>query len=473
MMINTQLKLILLLAVILRVAAAFYLGNQVTPLPGISDQVSYHNLALRVLAGHGFTFGEPWWPVTDANAPTAHWSYLYTFYLVIIYTIFGPFPLAARLIQAVVVGLLQPYLAYRLSDQIIPPLLAYRQDRRGDSSDNTTIVMQRVSLYAAGITAIYTYFIYYAAALMTEAFFITALMGSFVIAITLTERVTKSPDLKWAVALGLTLSSAVLLRQLFLLFIPFLFLWLILSTYKRGGWPRTLLSIFIATTIITIAILPITAYNYVRFNRFVLLNTNSGYVLFWANHPIQETQFKSASQMGETYQKLVPAELRSLDEAALDQALLKRGIEFVLNDPERYLYLSLSRIPAYFKFWPENTSGLLSNIARVSSFALFLPFMLYGLLRSLINQNRLPARRFFIYPFTSTTLLYLFIVLYTAIHVLSWALIRYRLPVDAILITFAALGIADLGQFVENFGKRRKYDKGKNSSGNSLTVDQG
>ena len=41
-------------------------------------------------------------------------------------------------------------------------------------------------------------------------------------------------------------------------------------------------------------------------------------------------------------------------------------------------------------------------------------------------------------------LLYLFMVIYTLIHLLSWALIRYRLPVDAILILFAALGLVEL-----------------------------
>jgi hypothetical protein len=41
-------------------------------------------------------------------------------------------------------------------------------------------------------------------------------------------------------------------------------------------------------------------------------------------------------------------------------------------------------------------------------------------------------------------LLYLFILIYTAIHLLTWALIRYRLPVDAVLVMFASLAIIDL-----------------------------
>ena len=41
-------------------------------------------------------------------------------------------------------------------------------------------------------------------------------------------------------------------------------------------------------------------------------------------------------------------------------------------------------------------------------------------------------------------LLGLFMVIYTGMHLLTWALIRYRLPVDAILLIFAAVGIMDI-----------------------------
>ena len=75
------LALIILVAILLRVGAAFYLGNQVVNLPGTNDQLSYDMLAQRVLGGHGFTVAEAWWPATPAGEPTAHWSYLYTMYL--------------------------------------------------------------------------------------------------------------------------------------------------------------------------------------------------------------------------------------------------------------------------------------------------------------------------------------------------------------------------------------------------------
>ena len=146
---RNALLLILLLSLLLRGAAAVYLGDEVVVLPGTSDQLSYHHLALRVLDGHGFSFGEDWWPATRADEPTAHWSFLYTLYLVAVYGIFGPHPLVARLLQAVIVGLLQPWLIYQLGRQLFN---------------------QKVGLWAALLTAVYAYFIYYAATLMTEPF---------------------------------------------------------------------------------------------------------------------------------------------------------------------------------------------------------------------------------------------------------------------------------------------------------------
>ena len=91
---------ILILSVLLRLAAALYLGNQVAVLPGTYDQVSYDALAQRVAAGQGFSFDQLWWPVTRAGEPTAHLSFLYTGFLAGLYALLGHQPLVARLLQA-------------------------------------------------------------------------------------------------------------------------------------------------------------------------------------------------------------------------------------------------------------------------------------------------------------------------------------------------------------------------------------
>jgi 4-amino-4-deoxy-L-arabinose transferase-like glycosyltransferase len=417
------LYLILIVSTIFRIGAAIYFGDQVVDFPGTYDQVSYHTLAVQVLEGQGFTFGETWWPTTAAGAPTAHWSFLYTLYLVAVYTIFGIHPLAARLIQAILVGILQPLLIYQLGKRVFNPL---------------------IGLISAALTAIYAYFIYYDACLMTEPFYITAILAGLYLAISISSLPATNTKVSFlrsrfgqGIVFGLCLGTAVLLRQLFLLIIPVIFLWMIVA--GRDRLKSVLYPIIVSSAIIIVMILPFTAYNYARFGRFVLLNTNSGYAFFWGNHPIYGTHFVPilTPEMG-TYQDLIPTELRSLDEAALDQELLRRGLQFVIDNPGRYLLLSISRIPAYFMFWPSADSGVISNISRVVSFGLLLPFMLYGLVRSLVN------------PFTKLTmsspvvLLVLFIIIYSVVHLLSWALIRYRLPVDAVAILFAGVACGDI-----------------------------
>lgn len=416
---------IIAVALVLRLLAALYLGNEVTDLPGTFDQISYNKLALRVLNGYGFSFGEKWWPVTAAGAPTAHWSFLYTLFLTAVYYLFGSTPLIARLIQAGLVAVIHPLLAYLLGKEIFG---------------------RSVGLIAAGLTAVYSYFVYYAANLVTEPFYISFVLLVLYLSIRLVRSLVDQDQMArparqylLAGALGLALAAAVLLRQLFLLFIPFLFLWIWLSVrqkHVRSAVPHLLIS----SVVIGLIIAPITLYNYQRFNRFVLLNTNAGYAFFWGNHPIYGTHFISIlpEEMG-TYEDLIPDELLHLDEAALDQALLRRGIQFIIDDPVRYALLSLSRVPSYFMFWPSADSGLISNIARVSGFGLFLPFMLFGLFYSFTRLKNEKAK-----TASPIALLLLFIIIYTGVHVMTWTLIRYRLPVDAVLVVFAGLAFGQL-----------------------------
>jgi 4-amino-4-deoxy-L-arabinose transferase-like glycosyltransferase len=417
------LAAIILLAVLLRVGAALYMGDQVQVLPGVYDQISYDTLAQNVAAGRGFTFQTDYWPATRAGEPTAHWSFAYTGFLAGVYGLVGHHPLAVRLIQAVAAGILLPWLVFKLGK------------RMGS---------ERLGLIAAGISAVYIYFFYYAAALMTETFFMIALLISILMSIDFAHE----PGWVRGAGLGLALGVGVLLRQTLLLVMPFMLAWIIWQ--RRGkiighiggryGW-RYFLAVF---SILAALIAPFTIRNYLVFNQFVLLNTNSGFVFFWANHPIHGTNFKSILPAEDpSYQELIPEELRGLDEAALDKALMARGVQFVLDQPLRYALLSISRVRDYFLFWPRAESGLLSNISRVGSFGLFLPFMLYGVILALW-PGKLEVRFSGpvdrgIYILVGTVLL-----VYTGVHLLTWAYVRYRLPIDPLLILFAALAIDDL-----------------------------
>src|SRR5215203_4827585 len=138
---NKQLLIfILVAAVLIRIPIAIYMGDQITVLPGIQDQVSYDALARSLLDGRGYSFTENWYPFTPANTPTAHWSFIYPLYLAGIYAVTGYHPLLARVLQAAVAGALLCFLIYKIGRRV---------------------VNEETGLVGAGLAAVYGYFIYY------------------------------------------------------------------------------------------------------------------------------------------------------------------------------------------------------------------------------------------------------------------------------------------------------------------------
>ena len=65
---------LLLLALLVRIGAALYLGNEVSGLSGAQDEVSYSMLGQRYTEGHGLTFPRPWYPWIRADTPQSYFS---------------------------------------------------------------------------------------------------------------------------------------------------------------------------------------------------------------------------------------------------------------------------------------------------------------------------------------------------------------------------------------------------------------
>lgn len=395
---NKQLLLLILTAAILiRIPVAIYMGDHVTVLPGIQDQVSYDALARSLLAGRGYSFTHKWYPFTPANTPTSHWSFVYPLFLAGIYAVTGYHPLAARLIQCMVGGTLICLLVYLIGRRV---------------------VNEETGLVAAGLAAVYGFFIYYNAALMTETFSIVLILLTLYLSIKLKDN---PKPILW-IGLGLSLGLGALLRQTVLLFVPFLLLWLFWELRKdRMRW-----WIFSVPAVIILMIAPWTIRNYRVFHQFLLLNSNAGYAFYASNHPHLGTEWSN-----ENIVVPIPKELAGQNEAQLDHALTQMGLQFILADPKRYVLLTLDKTTEYYKFWPSRNSGLISNLNRVLSFGLYLPFMLLGLYLSFSHWHDFIP-------------LYLFSVIHTGIHLLSWPAPRYRLPVDAVSMIFAALAVLEL-----------------------------
>jgi len=430
------LALILAVSVLLRIGVAFYLGDVAAAPPLLVDQVSYHTLATRLLTGHGFSFGKDWYPFTRANTPTAHWSFLYPLYLAAVYVVSGVHPLAARLAGAVLGGILLPLAVYRWCKRLFP-------ERAG------------VAVIAAGCAAVYFYFVLYAATLMTETFYICALVWS----LERVEALAESPTLRHGAVLGLSLGIATLLRQSILPWVVVLGAWLLWVGWQSKRLRATLASGVAAGLVLVLCIAPFTIRNYHVYGQFLLLNSNAGYAMYSAQHPMHGTSFQEFEAAP------LPKELagQGLNEAQWDKELMRRGVGFVLAEPRRYLLLSLSRVLDYFEFWPTADTTLLHNVGRVGSIGVFLPFMVYGLwlalragARASPNARDAPQggvvtvvtskQARVVFSTTPLALALMFIVFYPPLHIFTWAAPRYRLPVDAVVLPFAALALMELGR---------------------------
>ena len=434
------LLLILFVSVALRVMVAFYLGNEIDAPPLLTDQRSYDALGTRLITGHGFSFDRGWYPFTEANTPTAHWSFLYSLWVAAVYSIFGSNPLAVRVVQAIVGGILLPLIVYYFSRTLFQS--AALQPRLAERGFPT----ERLALLAAGISAVYFYFVLYAATLMTETFYLITLLWSLLLTIRLAER----PALKRGLWLGLSLGLTTLLRQSILPWLIFAGLWLLLVAFRAKVLRQMAGALLAAGLVMALLIAPFTIRNYAVYGQFLLLNSNAGYAMYSAQHPMQGTNFQEFTGVP------VPADMKGMNEAQMDRELMRRGIGFVTADPGRYILLSLSRIPDYFEFWPTADTSLINNIGRVGSFGLLLPFFVFGLVLALRWAGPAAQQSWGIFLTSPLALLLLFMLCYSLLHILTWAIPRYRLPVDAVALPFAALALAQIVNFITAKWKARR-----------------
>ena len=83
--------------------------------------------------------------------------------------------------------------------------------------------------------------------------------------------------------------------------------------------------------------------------------------------------------------------------------------------------------------------------------------MLIGLLKSLALVRASHKEKTSTPMLTTTGMVLLlgFAGIYTIIHLLSWALVRYRLPVDAILVIFAGAGVVEISRMLKTIHRHK------------------
>jgi 4-amino-4-deoxy-L-arabinose transferase-like glycosyltransferase len=212
--------------------------------------------------------------------------------------------------------------------------------------------------------------------------------------------------------------------------LPFFLLWLAWQTRKQSlQWLRLATT---AALIFALGMAPWTLRNYRAFGKFIPTRSNFGYELWIGNNPAA-SDWKSFSSQP-TWDQSEAAEYAHLGEISYVQAKGHESLVFIRSHPAKMVESTFGRAMSYWlsasdrpgETWsgdpPYVKALLLMNAGMVL-------LCLLGIVVAGQKRNRLAAP-------------YLFVLLfYPAIFCVTHPLVRYRFPMEPIVVILAAYGL--------------------------------
>lgn len=396
---------------------------------GLDDMFQYDMLARSLAGGHGFR----WYSQADLDRfasfltfdlsrlkdydprlgiPTSFRAPLYPAFLAVVYFFSGTgFPrfFAARLAQAIFLGAPLAPLTYWAAKHLIPPSL---------DEQETGKKKEKIARIASWIAAAYPLLLVYPLGLGTENPFFILLLASFLLLLVSLE----SPSAFHFLLSGLFLALTALTRSVILPFALAAFCLLLFLHGKRA---------LIAVLSFALVVSPWIVRNSLLHHKLTGIETSMGYNLYLGYHPKGNGSFVFGPSLDL---------LTILDDAERDRIGTQRAIEFIRQQPERFVPLALNRLGFFFGlekrvlmyFYSNNLIGFVPlPLLLTLSAVLLLPFIFIStsaaLGMSLLRWS------------PQTCLLALLIIGYTLPHVFILSEDRFHLALVPYLTILAAL----------------------------------
>lgn len=271
---------------------------------------------------------------------------------------------------------------------------------------------------AALWTALYPYFVFYAVVGLTETLFTVLLLGAF---------------LCWFrgrfTAAAVLAVLSILTRPTIELLVPVLILFFALFVHRLPPL-RALRHLAIYASIYGVLMSPWWLHNYREYGTFVRLNAGSGVMLYSGNNPHNQS---GGALESDSDRKQFGA---IADPVARDRAMWAAGVAYIKENPGRFLELAAIKFVRFWRLWPyaPEYAGSFHIILSLMSFVPALAFAIIYLLGW--------GRREFIV----VAPILLLIGYFTFVHMVLAASLRYRLPLEPFLISFAAVGMVRLAR---------------------------
>jgi 4-amino-4-deoxy-L-arabinose transferase-like glycosyltransferase len=288
----------------------------------------------------------------------------------------------------------------------------------------------RAGLAAGLVAALYPHFIFWSGYMLTETVFVFLTVASLLVLVELVDR----RSLRAAALAGMLLGFAALARPLILAFALLTPLWMAVAF--RVPVSRRLA---LATAVIIGLALPLGGWavrNARALGAPVLTSTESGFVFYQGNSPGATGGSRGYVDHRDFARLEVPP---GLSEVELDRYHWKRAMEFLASHPEAVPGLAARKLANMWR--PTYADASLRNrVVLGGSYIALMVLGGVGIVRSLPDLFRRPA----------VVLLLVFLAVFVAQHAIITGMIRFRLPLEAVLAVFAGIGI-DAG--LDRFGR--------------------
>ncbi len=276
---------------------------------------------------------------------------------------------------------------------------------------------KRAAILAGAVAAVYPYFIFYSIVGLTETLFMVLLLAAY---------------LCWYrnayIAASVFSVLGILTRPVLDPLAPLLLLYFAIAI--RGlSFKAAAKYLAIYAGIYCVLMAPWWLHNYKAYQTFVRLNLGSGVALLSGNSPSNQT-----GGIDNNLEATMAPFGEIADPVARDKAMQRAALNYIKEDPGRFLIQAAKRFQRFWSPWPQ-TEEYSRPLYKLISFCSFIPVLLLALVFVVLY-----GRTYFL----RIAPLLLFIVYLNSLHLVFPASLRYRLPVEPFLIILAAAGAVHL-----------------------------
>ena len=272
---------------------------------------------------------------------------------------------------------------------------------------------RKVGVVAAWMMSIYPMAIFYGAAGLTESVFVPLILGAFL--------ALHKNRLVWASTLFIL---SILARPTMDVFAPILILWNALFIRKKGVF-LAFRDLVIYGILYALIMSPWWYHNQKKYDHFVRLNQSFGVVFYAGNNPLN---MSGGGIEGIDYDlKNVDGFHDSNSATEKERLLQDAAIKYIRQEPKRFFEMALVK---FFRFWrltPYTPLVKQSSLALITTMSL-IPIIFFAFVTLIIRHEM----------FKHFTPILGVVVYLTMIHMITLASIRYRYPLEPLLIVIAA-----------------------------------